>query len=132
MLSKGLLCAVRERAHGAAAQGLRSMSTVKLPDLPYGYSALEPYISGQIMELHHAKHHAAYVTNLNKAMEQQAEAEAKGDVAKLIALQSAIKFNGGGGLCCPASLSLAKHSVRTPPQATSTMPSSGQTSFRTR
>ncbi|PNW74352.1 hypothetical protein CHLRE_13g605150v5 [Chlamydomonas reinhardtii] len=74
----------------------RAMSSVKLPDLPYSYGALEPYISGQIMELHHSKHHATYVANLNKALEQQAEAEHKGDVAKLISLQSAIKFNGGG------------------------------------
>lgn len=68
----------------------------KLPDLPYDYSALEPYISGQIMELHHGKHHATYVANLNKGLEQLAEAEHKKDVAKMIALQEAIKFNGGG------------------------------------
>lgn len=56
----------------------------------------EPVISGQIMELHHAKHHAAYVTNLNKALEQYAEAESKHDLQKMISLQSAINFNGGG------------------------------------
>lgn len=82
----------------------RAMSSVKLPDLPYSYGALEPYISGQIMELHHSKHHATYVANLNKALEQQAEAEHKGDVAKLISLQSAIKFNGGGALFVALSL----------------------------
>ena len=70
--------------------------TYQLPDLPYDYSALEPVIAGEIMELHHKKHHNAYVTNLNKALEQYAEAEKKGDVAAMIALQSAIKFNGGG------------------------------------
>lgn len=70
--------------------------TYQLPDLPYDYSALEPVIAGEIMELHHKKHHNAYVTNLNKAIEQYAEAEKKGDVAAMIALQSAIKFNGGG------------------------------------
>lgn len=53
-------------------------------------------ISGQIMELHHSKHHATYVANLNKALEQYAEAEAKKDLQKMIALQSAINFNGGG------------------------------------
>ena len=41
-----------------------------LPDLPYGYKALEPTISGDIMELHHSKHHATYVNNLNAAEEQ--------------------------------------------------------------
>lgn len=64
--------------------------------LPYDFSALEPVISGEIMELHYEKHHKAYVTNLNKALEQYAEAESKNDIAAMIALQSAIKFNGGG------------------------------------
>jgi len=48
------------------------------------------------MELHHAKHHATYVANLNKALEQYAEAESKQDLQKMISLQSAINFNGGG------------------------------------
>lgn len=68
----------------------------KLPDLPYDYSALEPVISAEIMELHYKKHHNTYVTNLNKALEQLAEAEKKNDLAATIALQSVIKFNGGG------------------------------------
>ena len=41
----------------------------KLPDLPYSYDALEPYIDKQTMEIHHTKHHQAYVDNLNKALE---------------------------------------------------------------
>ena len=53
-----------------------------LPDMPYDYGALEPYISAEIMQLHHSKHHAAYVNNLNIAEEKLAEAEAKGNVAK--------------------------------------------------
>lgn len=67
-----------------------------LPDLPYDYSALSPVIIPEIMELHHSKHHQAYVTNLNVALEKLAEAEHKGDVNAMIGLQSAIKFNGGG------------------------------------
>jgi len=67
-----------------------------LPDLPYDFNALEPVISAEIMTLHYTKHHAGYVTNLNKALEQLADAEAKHDIAAQIALQSAIKFNGGG------------------------------------
>ena len=47
-------------------------------------------------QLHHSKHHAAYVANFNAALAQYADAEAKGDVARMIALQPAIKFNGGG------------------------------------
>lgn len=74
----------------------RAMSTIILPELPYEYSSLEPFINGQIMEIHHSKHHAAYVTNFNKAQEQYAEAEHKMDLQKMIALQGAIKFNGGG------------------------------------
>ncbi len=68
----------------------------QIPDLPYDYSALEPVISGDIMEIHHKKHHAAYANNLNLAIEQYKNAEAKKDVAAMIATQKAIKFNGGG------------------------------------
>nr|QBY35578.1 manganese superoxide dismutase 2 [Dunaliella salina] len=74
----------------------RGMFTAKLPDLPYDYGALQPAISGQIMELHHKKHHQAYINNYNAAMEQYKEAESRNDIAKSIQLQSAIKFNGGG------------------------------------
>lgn len=68
----------------------------KLPDLPYDYNALEPVISAEIMELHHSKHHAGYVKNYNAAVEKYEEAKAKNDVAAMISLQSALKFNGGG------------------------------------
>lgn len=68
----------------------------KLPDLPYDFSALEPVISGEIMQLHYSKHHAGYVTNLNAALEKYQDAEKKEDLAAMIALQQAIKFNGGG------------------------------------
>ncbi len=68
----------------------------QLPDLPYDYSALEPVISAEIMKLHHGAHHKAYVTNLNMALEKYHEAESKNDVAAMIALQQAIRFNGGG------------------------------------
>lgn len=68
----------------------------KLPDLPYDYSALEPVIDAEIMELHYSKHHNTYVTKLNEALEKYAEAEGKKDLESMIALQSAINFNGGG------------------------------------
>jgi superoxide dismutase, Fe-Mn family len=51
-------------------------------------------ISGEIMELHHKKHHQAYVNNLNIALEQYAAAEAKADITSMINLQPAIRFNG--------------------------------------
>ncbi|KAF6835085.1 manganese-superoxide dismutase [Colletotrichum plurivorum] len=64
----------------------------KLPKLPYAYDALEPHISAQIMELHHSKHHQAYVTNLNKAV----EAYAANLLQNRIAVLAALNFNGGG------------------------------------
>ena len=69
-----------------------------LPDLPYDYNALEPVISAEIMQLHHSKHHATYVNNLNVAEEKLSEAVAKNDVSTVIGLQGALKFNGGGHL----------------------------------
>ncbi len=70
--------------------------TYQLPQLPYDFGALEPVISGKIMEIHYTKHHQAYVTNLNAALEKYQEAEKKNDLGAMIALQQAIKFNGGG------------------------------------
>ena len=55
-----------------------------LPDLPYDYNSLEPYISADIMKLHHSKHHQTYVNNYNVAEEQLSEAVAKGDQSKII------------------------------------------------
>lgn len=73
-----------------------SQSPYKLPDLSYDFNALEPVISAEIMQLHYSKHHNAYVTNLNVALEKYREAESKGDIAAMIALEPAIRFNGGG------------------------------------
>lgn len=67
-----------------------------LPDLPYDYNALEPAISAEIMKLHHTKHHATYVNNLNVAEEKLAEALHKGNTTAVVQLQNVIKFNGGG------------------------------------
>jgi superoxide dismutase, Fe-Mn family len=78
----------------AAARGMAT--TVSLPDLPYDFSALEPAISGEIMSLHHQKHHATYVANYNKALEQLDASVSKGDASAVVQLQGSIKFNGGG------------------------------------
>ncbi|KAJ5936288.1 manganese superoxide dismutase [Penicillium verhagenii] len=67
-----------------------------LPPLPYDYDALEPVISKQIMTLHHDKHHATYVTNLNAALKDHAAATQNGDFSAMISLQQKIRFNGGG------------------------------------
>ncbi|CAO1632804.1 unnamed protein product [Jaminaea pallidilutea] len=67
-----------------------------LPQLPYAYNALEPAISGRIMEIHHSKHHNTYVNNLNAAEKAYAQAVQAKDIRAQIATQQAIKFNGGG------------------------------------
>jgi len=73
-----------------------SMNRYTLPDLPYDYSALEPHISGKIMELHHGKHHAGYVKNANSVLEQLDEARHKDDFARLASLERALAFNLSG------------------------------------
>ena len=60
------------------------------------YGALEPSISGQIMELHHKNHHQTYVNSFNTATEQLSAAQSKSDIAAQIALQPLINFHGGG------------------------------------
>src|SRR6185295_4564678 len=60
------------------------------------FNALEPAISAEIMQLHYSKHHQAYVNNLNAALEKYAAADKKSDIAAMIALEPAIRFNGGG------------------------------------
>jgi len=71
-------------------------TSYQLPDLPYDYNELEPVISAEALKLHHDKHHRGYVKNLNTALDQYHEAERKKDLDKMVALQSAIEFNGGG------------------------------------
>jgi Fe-Mn family superoxide dismutase len=67
-----------------------------LPDLAYDYGALEPHISGEIMELHHSKHHAKYVAGANTALEQMAEARDAGELASVNLLQKNLAFNLSG------------------------------------
>jgi len=68
----------------------------EVPPLPYDYAALEPHISAKIMELHHSKHHAAYVTGANNALKQLAEAREKGDFANINRLSKDLAFHTGG------------------------------------
>ncbi|HEY9423888.1 MAG TPA: superoxide dismutase [Microterricola sp.] len=72
------------------------MAEYTLPELAYDYSALEPSISGAIMELHHGKHHQAYVTGANTALAQLAEARDNGNLANVNKLQKDLAFNLGG------------------------------------
>src|SRR3954452_20444018 len=75
-----------------------------LPPLPYGPDALEPHIDKMTMEIHHGKHHNAYVTNLNKALESAPELATK-SLNELLAnnlaivpdaIKTAVRNNGGG------------------------------------
>jgi Fe-Mn family superoxide dismutase len=68
----------------------------RLPDLPYDYAALEPHISGRIVELHHDAHHAGYVEKANAAVEQLAEARHEQDFTRVAALERALAFNLSG------------------------------------
>jgi Fe-Mn family superoxide dismutase len=76
--------------------GSSSSTSFTLPDLSYDYNALEPAISSETMTIHHTKHHQTYVTNLNMTMEKMDAAVSAGDVSACIALQGALRFNGGG------------------------------------
>jgi Fe-Mn family superoxide dismutase len=77
---------------------------ITVPPLPYASDALEPYIDKQTMEIHHDKHHGAYVTNLNKALESAPDLQNK-TVEELLAnncaivpenIRTAVRNNGGG------------------------------------
>ena len=72
------------------------MSKYTLPDLSYDYGALEPNISGRIMELHHDKHHLAYVNGANSAIDLLAEAREKNDLTWVNKLQKDLAFNLAG------------------------------------
>jgi Fe-Mn family superoxide dismutase len=75
----------------------------QLPPLPYDAAALEPHIDAQTMQIHHGKHHAAYVNNLNAALEKHADLQSKSaeDLIKNLGaipedIRGAVRNNGGG------------------------------------
>lgn len=74
------------------------MAAYTLPDLAYDPGALEPHLSARIVELHHGKHHAAYVNGSNAALEQLDEARAAGRWSELPGLERSLAFNLGGHL----------------------------------
>ena len=75
----------------------------ELPKLPYDFAALEPHIDAQTMQIHHGKHHQAYVTNLNAALEKHPELQSKSieDLCRGINsvpedIRTPVRNNGGG------------------------------------
>ena len=70
--------------------------TYTLPDLPYDFAALEPHINARIMELHHDKHHAAYVKGANTALDKLAAVREKGDFETITMLEKNLAFNVSG------------------------------------
>lgn len=68
----------------------------ELPALPYDFAALEPHIDAQTMQIHHDKHHAAYVAGLNKAEDELAKARASGDYSLIQHWSRQAAFHGGG------------------------------------
>ena len=72
------------------------MADYTLPDLPYDFGALEPHYSGEILELHHDKHHAAYVTGANTTLEKLSDARDKGDFGAIVGLEKTLAFNLSG------------------------------------
>ena len=77
-------------------KGIIMAEKYTLPELPYDYAALEPHISAKIMELHHDKHHAAYVAGANAALEQLEEARENGAYGNVSKLSKDLAFNLGG------------------------------------
>ncbi len=72
------------------------MGQYTLPDLGYDFGELEPHYSGEILELHHGKHHAAYVAGANTTLDKLAEARDKGDWGSIVGLEKTLAFNVSG------------------------------------
>ena len=72
------------------------MTTYQLPDLSYDFGALEPHLSARILELHHDKHHRAYVDGTNATLEKLAAARAAGDFSAIVGLEKTLAFNMSG------------------------------------
>jgi Fe-Mn family superoxide dismutase len=72
------------------------MSSYSLPSLPYKLNALEPHLSGELLELHHSKHHAAYVKGANEAIDKLAEARRSDEYDHMGQLEKSLAFNLSG------------------------------------
>jgi superoxide dismutase, Fe-Mn family len=90
-------------AQGGAGQGSGPAGSITLPPLPYGFDANEPHIDAQTMQIHHGRHHAAYVTNLTAALRDHPQV-AQMPIERILgnlsqvpeAIRTAVRNNGGG------------------------------------
>lgn len=97
------MTSVHAQTATAPSSGPSVAGPFKLPPLPYAYDALEPYIDAQTMRIHHDKHHAAYVANLNKALADHPDLHSK-SLEELLQdldaipekIRTAVRNNGGG------------------------------------
>jgi len=90
-------------AHATTAKQEETMAGFELPDLPYDFDALEPYIDARTMEIHHDKHHAGYTRKLNAALEGHADQQGMSaeEILRSIdsvpeSIRTAVRNNGGG------------------------------------
>ena len=94
------LLAMKSKLYGAINESAIGLQTppFTLPNLPYAHDALEPYIDKMTMEIHHGKHHGAYVTNLNKAVDgtEWSSKSLEDILANISKLPAAVRNNGGG------------------------------------
>jgi superoxide dismutase, Fe-Mn family len=103
-LSSSILRATRPNSNSHFHHNLEDKSVAfTVPPLPYAFDALEPYIDAKTMQIHHDKHHGAYVTNVNKALEGHPDLQAKSidDLMKHLDavpenIRTAVRNNGGG------------------------------------
>jgi len=72
------------------------MPVYTLPDLPYDFGALEPHYSGEILELHHDKHHAAYVAGANSTLDRLEESRGANEFGSIVGLEKTLAFNVSG------------------------------------
>lgn len=92
----GIIAGTKVIADNATPSSLGELTNHTLPNLPYEYNALEPFIDEQTMRLHHTIHHKAYVDGLNKAEAELSKARASGDFSLVEYWSKKAAFNGGG------------------------------------
>lgn len=95
MLTKAFVTSRQRLFMQASQRGFATKKAEQKP-LPYDLNALEPVLSGYLLDHHYNKHHKTYVTKFNEHLEKLEDAQAKGDHAQIAKLAQNLRFNGGG------------------------------------